>query len=440
MRPRRAGVAAAAAGRRRRRARGGRTGFSRFPVRAGRGLLRLPARQGHPRHRRRPGRRGAVPADPAAAAGAGHRPARRRARRAAPGRRAPRARGRRRAAPRPGWYASKTSSSTTWAPSATPPTRARSPPDPIRCVTVRSAVRTVAGRETRSARTRRERRRTGSRVRRFTGPAPRAQAARRGAPGARLPLHLLLVPARPAGAVAPRAGGRAARRRGVPRPARLRRAPTAGCASTRPRSPGSRRPPGSSAPCSPPPRPARPAGLLRPARVGDGVPLPDAPRHAAVPLRLGAAGTDAVVESLPVHCTHHDAFRFFTPAARRATPSRPPGPTRSSTSSPAACTPRWTSTSGPTSSPPPRPADLVADCFELAADVRELDMRASPYDLAALGYPPVPIETAGGPRRLRARPGRTSRCAPLPCASASSTSAPPSSDLSARSSWRICCR
>ena len=41
----------------------------------------------------------------------------------------------------------------------------------------------------------------------------------------------------------------------------------------------------------------------------------DAPRHRTVPLRLGAAGTDAVVESLPVHCTHHDAFRFFTAAA-----------------------------------------------------------------------------------------------------------------------------
>ena len=42
----------------------------------------------------------------------------------------------------------------------------------------------------------------------------------------------------------------------------------------------------------------------------------DAPRHAAVPLRLGAAGTDAVLESLSVHCTHHDAYRFFTAAAR----------------------------------------------------------------------------------------------------------------------------
>ena len=39
-------------------------------------------------------------------------------------------------------------------------------------------------------------------------------------------------------------------------------------------------------------------------------------RHVQVPLRLGSAGTDAVVESLPVHCTHHDAFRFFTDDAR----------------------------------------------------------------------------------------------------------------------------
>jgi hypothetical protein len=42
------------------------------------------------------------------------------------------------------------------------------------------------------------------------------------------------------------------------------------------------------------------------------------------------------------------------------------------------------------------PAELVADCFELARDIRELDMRASPYDLAALGFPPVRIETPEG--------------------------------------------
>jgi hypothetical protein len=37
------------------------------------------------------------------------------------------------------------------------------------------------------------------------------------------------------------------------------------------------------------------------------------------------------------------------------------------------------------------PAELVADCFALARDVRVLDMRASPYDLAALGYHPVVV-------------------------------------------------
>jgi hypothetical protein len=45
---------------------------------------------------------------------------------------------------------------------------------------------------------------------------------------------------------------------------------------------------------------------------------------------------------------------------------------------------------------PATPSELVADCFELAVAVRELDMRASPYDLTELGYSAVPIETPAG--------------------------------------------
>jgi len=41
-------------------------------------------------------------------------------------------------------------------------------------------------------------------------------------------------------------------------------------------------------------------------------------------------------------------------------------------------------------------AELIADCFELARDIREVDMRASPYDLRALGFPPLPVETPAG--------------------------------------------
>jgi hypothetical protein len=45
---------------------------------------------------------------------------------------------------------------------------------------------------------------------------------------------------------------------------------------------------------------------------------------------------------------------------------------------------------------PAVPSDLVMDCFDLAREIRELDMRASPYDLTELGYTPVPIETPQG--------------------------------------------
>jgi hypothetical protein len=45
---------------------------------------------------------------------------------------------------------------------------------------------------------------------------------------------------------------------------------------------------------------------------------------------------------------------------------------------------------------PATASELVADCFELAYEVRQVDMRASPYDLSALGIAPLRIETAAG--------------------------------------------
>jgi hypothetical protein len=42
------------------------------------------------------------------------------------------------------------------------------------------------------------------------------------------------------------------------------------------------------------------------------------------------------------------------------------------------------------------PSELLADCFAFARDIREVDMRASPYDLRHLGYTPIQIETASG--------------------------------------------
>jgi hypothetical protein len=60
------------------------------------------------------------------------------------------------------------------------------------------------------------------------------------------------------------------------------------------------------------------------------------------------------------------------------------------------------------------PSELVADCFELTWDIRELDMRASPYDFSDLGFDPVRIETAEGKQQYVAAQRRfAQRGAPL---------------------------
>ncbi|MBW9118811.1 3-methyladenine DNA glycosylase [Microbacterium trichothecenolyticum] len=118
-------------------------------------------------------------------------------------------------------------------------------------------------------------------------------------------------------------------------------------------------------------------------------------RH-PVPLRLGQDSTDAVVEAHDLRCTHFDAFRFFTPAAvprNRDTLTRE---SQSDLEQPGCLHAgmdlyKWAVKLGPLV-----PGEVLLDAFELARDVRELDMRASPYDLADWGYDAVPIETAEG--------------------------------------------
>jgi hypothetical protein len=140
----------------------------------------------------------------------------------------------------------------------------------------------------------------------------------------------------------------------------------------------------------------------------------DAPRHGAVPLRLGAAGTDAVVESLPVHCTHHDAFRFFTDAARPRNALTPTREAQVANEQPGCLHATMDLYKWAYKLSPATPSDLLVDCFALAVDVRELDMRASPYDLADLGHPPVRIETAAGRAEYaRAQAAFAERAAPL---------------------------
>ncbi|MGL3151722.1 3-methyladenine DNA glycosylase [Microbacterium sp. A82] len=121
----------------------------------------------------------------------------------------------------------------------------------------------------------------------------------------------------------------------------------------------------------------------------------DEHRH-AVPLRLGRAGTDAVVESHELRCTHFDAFRFFTPEAvplNRQVLSRADQPEREQPGCLHAGMDlyKWAMKLGPLI-----PGEVLLDTFELARDIRLLDMEAAPYDLSDWGVTPVPIETAEG--------------------------------------------
>ncbi|MER7795947.1 3-methyladenine DNA glycosylase [Microbacterium sp. NPDC096154] len=118
-------------------------------------------------------------------------------------------------------------------------------------------------------------------------------------------------------------------------------------------------------------------------------------RH-PVPLRLGQAGTDDVVESHDLRCTHFDAFRFFTPDAVPRNQHAPSRDTQPLLDQPGCLHAgmdvyKWAMKLGPLV-----PGHLLLDAFELARDIRRLDMEAAPYDLAAWGVEPVRIETPEG--------------------------------------------
>ncbi|AHW64258.1 hypothetical protein CGLY_09065 [Corynebacterium glyciniphilum AJ 3170] len=121
----------------------------------------------------------------------------------------------------------------------------------------------------------------------------------------------------------------------------------------------------------------------------------DQPRHPE-PLRLGPAGTDAVVESSTLRCTHIDAFRFFTEEAVPRNTLQPTRETQAEMEQPGCLHAtmdlyKWATKLGPLV-----PGELWLDTFRLACDVRRTDMEASPYDLSAWGFAPVAVETPEG--------------------------------------------
>jgi len=131
----------------------------------------------------------------------------------------------------------------------------------------------------------------------------------------------------------------------------------------------------------------------------------DETRHADWPLRLGPEDTDRVVESHRIACSHFDAYRFFTDPARPLNALSPQAHDRPAYEQPGCLHANMDLYKHAFRLGPMISSDLVADAFELAWDIRIMDMRAAPYDMTGTTldpsgeeWTPVRIETADGKR------------------------------------------
>jgi hypothetical protein len=121
-------------------------------------------------------------------------------------------------------------------------------------------------------------------------------------------------------------------------------------------------------------------------------------RHGQVPLRLGSAGTDAVVESTSLRCSHFDAYRFFTEPAVPRNAETLTRSTQVATEQPGCVHAnmdlyKWSYKLGPLV-----PSVLLMDCL----------------DLADYGIRPIAIEDAAGRTEyVRRQRDLAGRAAPL---------------------------
>jgi hypothetical protein len=140
-------------------------------------------------------------------------------------------------------------------------------------------------------------------------------------------------------------------------------------------------------------------------------------RHDRVPLRLGAAGTDTVVEQEiagPLRCSHFDAFRFFSADAVPRNAGTPSRSTQQDWEQPGCLHANMDLYKWCYKLSPLIDSDLLLDCLDLAAAAREIDMRASPYDLSGYGYTPIPVEDpAGRAEYVRCQKAIAARAEPL---------------------------
>ena len=119
-------------------------------------------------------------------------------------------------------------------------------------------------------------------------------------------------------------------------------------------------------------------------------------RHSKFPLRIGSAATNALVEEIGVRCTHYDAFRFFTAPAIPLNAIHPIREDQPKNEQPGCIHANMDLYKWAYKLAPIIPSSMVLAYFQNARELREIDMRASPYDLVDIGYEPILMETSEG--------------------------------------------
>ena len=123
---------------------------------------------------------------------------------------------------------------------------------------------------------------------------------------------------------------------------------------------------------------------------------PGETRHPYLKLRFAPEEVARIVEQVGCRCSHFDAFRFFTGPAKPLNLLQPTRETQRELDQPGCLHVnmdlyRWAGKLSPAVA-----SELLFETYLLARDIREVDMRASAFDLLEWGYEPIKVETPAG--------------------------------------------
>jgi hypothetical protein len=121
-------------------------------------------------------------------------------------------------------------------------------------------------------------------------------------------------------------------------------------------------------------------------------------RHQHENLRVDPDVIVDTVDHVGLRCTHIDAYRFFTSDAEPLNAHIPTRANQPDIEQPGCIHANMDLFKYAMWFQPYLSGALILDCFELTAFAREIDMRASPYDLTHLGYTSIRVETPEGRR------------------------------------------